>query len=205
MIRQAGVLPVVTIDDADHAVPLAEALGAGHIDVVEVTLRTDAGLAAIAAIAKGSPSTCVGAGSVTTADQAHAAADAGAQFLVSPGFDDGVVAAARDRDVPVIPGVATPTELMRALAHDLIVLKFFPAEPLGGLESLRTLSSVWPDVRFVPTGGVSAGNAADYLADPCVLAVGGSWVAPRQLVASQDWGQITTLAARARALAGSVR
>jgi 2-dehydro-3-deoxyphosphogluconate aldolase/(4S)-4-hydroxy-2-oxoglutarate aldolase len=173
--------------------------------VVEVTLRTDAGLASIAAIASDFPSTCVGAGSVTTADQAHAAADAGARFLVSPGLDDGVVMAARERGVRVIPGIATPTELMRALAHDLAVVKFFPAEPLGGLATLRALSSVWPHVHFVPTGGISAGNAADYLADPCVLAVGGSWVTPRQLVASQDWGQITTLAARARALTGNLR
>ncbi|MFW2381404.1 MAG: bifunctional 4-hydroxy-2-oxoglutarate aldolase/2-dehydro-3-deoxy-phosphogluconate aldolase [Acidimicrobiales bacterium] len=204
-IRAAGVLPVVTIDDADLAVPLVDALQAGGLSVVEVTLRTDAGLAAIKAIATHSPSTCVGAGSVTTADQANAAADAGAKFLVSPGLDDGVVIAAREHRVPVIPGIATPTELMRAIAHHLHVVKLFPAETLGGRSTLQALSAVWPDVRFVPTGGISADNAASYLADGHVLAVGGSWVAPRKLIAARDWAHITALASAAMDLAGGVR
>ncbi len=204
-IRVAGVLPVVTIDDADRAVPLANALSAGGLHVVEVTLRTDAGLAAIAAIATEGPEICVGAGSVTTADHANAAADAGARFIVSPGFDDGVVIAAREHRVPVIPGIATPTELMRAIAHHLHVVKFFPAEAAGGLSTLRALSAVWPDIRFVPTGGISDNNAADYLADGHVLAVGGSWVAPRELIAAQEWVRITALAAGAVALVAGVR
>lgn len=205
MIEQAGVLPVVTIDDVDTSLPLAEALGAGGLDVVEVTLRTDTGLAAIASIAAGSPATCVGAGSVTTAAQVNAAADAGASFLVSPGLDDDVVIAARERGLPLIPGIATATEVMRAIAHDLNVVKFFPAEPLGGLPTIQALSSVWPHLRFVPTGGVTADNAAEYLADPSVLAVGGSWVAPRQQLASQEWDQITALAVKAVDLAAGVR
>ncbi len=205
IINEAGVLPVVTIDELESAVPLAGALAAGGLGVVEVTLRTDAGLDAIAAIAARSELTCVGAGSVTTSDQANAAADAGARFLVSPGFDDGVVATARHRKLPVIPGVATPTDLMRAIAHNLSVVKFFPAEVLGGRSMLRSMSAVWPAVRFVPTGGISADNAGDYLAEPQVLAVGGSWVAPPALIASGDWEQTTALAADAVQLVGGAR
>jgi 2-dehydro-3-deoxyphosphogluconate aldolase/(4S)-4-hydroxy-2-oxoglutarate aldolase len=173
--------------------------------VIEVTLRTDAGLAAISAIATELPAICVGAGSVTTADHANAAADAGARFIVSPGFDDAVVVAAREHRVPVIPGIATATELMRAIAHHIHVVKLFPAEALGGRSTIQALSSVWPDVRFVPTGGISPDNAATYLADGHVLAVGGSWVAPRKLIAARDWAQITALAAAAMELAGGVR
>jgi 2-dehydro-3-deoxyphosphogluconate aldolase/(4S)-4-hydroxy-2-oxoglutarate aldolase len=201
-IRAAGVLPVVTIDDADLALPLTDALAGGGLHVVEVTLRTRGGLEAIASIAAESPTTCVGAGSVTTADQANDAAEAGAKFLISPGLDEGVVIAAREHRVPVIPGIATATELMRAIANHLHVVKFFPAETLGGRSTLRALSAVWPDVQFVPTGGITAHNAVAYLDDGHVLAVGGSWIAPRELIATRQWKAITELAAHAVKLAG---
>lgn len=204
-IAGAGVLPVVTINDAANALPLASALAAGGLHLVEVTLRTDAGIPAIQALASERPTMCVGAGSVTTAAKAAEAVAAGAQFLVSPGFDEGVVSTANELGVPVIPGIATPTELMRAIDHGLGVVKLFPAESVGGVRTLRALSSVWPDVRFVPTGGISAANAADYLADGHVLAVGGSWVAPPALIGSGEWAQITELAAAAVDLVRSAR
>lgn len=197
------VVPVVTIDDARDAVSLASALAAGGLDVVEITLRTEAGMGAISEIANKRPTTMVGAGSVMSGDQAKQAIDAGAKFLVSPGLDDAVVQAALEADVAIVPGIATATELMRACSYGLGVVKLFPAEAAGGIELLRAFSAVWPTMLFMPTGGISAGNAAEYLAEPNVLAVGGSWMAPRDLIASSDWSRITTLASEAAHLAAS--
>lgn len=199
------IVPVVTIDDVQGAVSLASALAAGGLDVVEITLRTEAGMGAISEIADKQPSTVVGAGSVMSGDQAKQAIDAGAQFLVSPGLDDGVVQTALDSGVPIVPGVATATELMRAASFGLEVVKFFPAEAAGGIELLRAFSAVWPNIQFMPTGGISADNVVDYLVEPSVLAVGGSWMAPRDFIASRDWSPITTLASEASKLAASAR
>ena len=200
-IGAASVLPVVTLDDADVAVPLASALEEGGLRVVEVTLRSEAGLSAIAAIASSNPTCCVGAGSVTTAVQAVAAIEAGARFLVSPGLDEGVVSVALERQIAVLPGIATATELMAAVARGVKRVKVFPAEQVGGVAAIRAFSAVWPDVQFVPTGGVNLGNIADYLAHDAVLAVGGTWIAPRALIASADWDQITANAPVASTLA----
>ena len=187
-IGDIRIVPVLTIDDAGHAADLVSALVAGGLAVAEITLRTPAGIEAIRRVAADVPAAIVGAGSVTTAGAAAAAIGAGARFIVSPGLDEGVIATAHDRGVPVIPGVATPTELMRALAMGVNVVKLFPAEVVGGVEMIAALSAVWPDVRFIPTGGISPTNAPRYLALNQVLAVGGTWMVPRSAVASGDWG-----------------
>jgi 2-dehydro-3-deoxyphosphogluconate aldolase/(4S)-4-hydroxy-2-oxoglutarate aldolase len=198
-IARAGVVPVVTLDDARHADPLVDALAGGGLPVVEITLRTAAGLAALRRVAHRGDVT-VGAGTVTTGEQAERAVDAGARFVVSPGLDEDVVRVCLRRGVPVVPGVATPTELMRARRLGLTVVKLFPAGPLGGPAMVRALAALDPDVRFLPTGGVTRDSAPDYLALPCVLAVGGTWMAPAAAVSAGDWARVGALAARCREL-----
>jgi 2-dehydro-3-deoxyphosphogluconate aldolase/(4S)-4-hydroxy-2-oxoglutarate aldolase len=199
-IARVGVVPVVTIDRVDDAVGLASALVEGGLPVMEITLRTPVGLEAIARVADREPEILVGAGSVTSAAAASSAVDAGARFVVSPGLDAGMVRTSPDRGVPVIPGVATATELMRAMALGVDVVKVFPADVIGGPRLIEALAAVWPQVRFLPTGGISATNAAPYLALPSVLALGGSWMVPRPAVAARDWTSITELAVAAAAL-----
>jgi len=188
------IVAVVTIDDVLDAPGLAQALVDGGLPVVEITLRTPVGIEAIRCVATGVPAAIVGAGSVTTAAAATAAIEAGARFIVSPGLDEAVVATAQERGVPVIPGVATATELMRAVQLGVDVVKLFPAEVVGGTAMISALSAVWPDVRFVPTGGISPANVRDYLALRKVLAVGGSWMVPRSAIVSRDWESITAAA-----------
>jgi 2-dehydro-3-deoxyphosphogluconate aldolase/(4S)-4-hydroxy-2-oxoglutarate aldolase len=200
-IAATRIVPVVTIDDADDGPRTVAALVSGGLAVVEITLRTPAGLEAVRRAAAEVPAAVVGVGSVTDAAAATAAIDAGAQFIVSPGIDDGVIATARDRGVPAIPGIATATELMRALWHGVDVVKLFPAEVIGGADMIDALSAVWPEVRFMPTGGISPANLRSYLARPQVLAVGGSWIASKAAVARGDWTSITTAAAAALDLA----
>lgn len=200
LIGAIGIVPVVTIDDADAAPPLAAALVAGGLRVVEVTLRTDAGLAAIHRLTETDGDHVVGAGSVRSAAEAEAALDAGAGFLVSPGLDDEIVRLAADRGVAAIPGIATASELMRALHLGVEVVKLFPAEASGGVATLAALASVFPNVRFMPTGGISPTNADEYLALPAVLAIGGSWMVPAASVAAGDWAAITRLAVDAATL-----
>ena len=189
------VVPVVTVDAAEDGVGLASALVQGGLPVVEITLRTPEAIEAIRRAATRVPEAVVGAGSVTSAAAVVEATEAGARFIVSPGLDPGVVATARDRGVAVIPGIATATELMHALALGVHVVKLFPAEAVGGTGLIDALSAVWPDVRFMPTGGISAANVAKYLALPQVLAVGGSWMAPRAAIARGDWASIAVAAA----------
>ncbi len=196
-IGEVRIVPVLTIDDAHDAPDLVSALVEGGLPVAEVTLRTSAGLDAIRRAAASVPFAIVGAGSVTTAGAAATAIDAGARFIVSPGLDEGVITTAVERGVPVIPGVATPTELMRAMALGVNVVKLFPAEVVGGVGMITALSAVWPDVRFMPTGGISQANAREYLALRQVLAVGGSWMAPRPAVVTGDWASVTVAAATA--------
>ncbi len=192
----APVVPVLVVDDAAHAEPLARALVAGGTPALEVTLRTAAALDAIAAMAR-VPGAVVGAGTVLNAGQLDAAVDAGARFIVSPGFSIELVQAARARGVPLLPGAATATEIMAALAAGFARLKFFPATAAGGLPALRALAAPFGDVRFCPTGGIGPDTAADWLAEPSVLAVGGSWLARR---GETDWAAITARAAAAAAL-----
>jgi 2-dehydro-3-deoxyphosphogluconate aldolase / (4S)-4-hydroxy-2-oxoglutarate aldolase len=192
-IRRARVVPVVTVRDAADAVPLAESLAGAGLPVVEITLRTAAGLDAIreAAAVRGA---VVGAGTVTTEEQATAALDAGARFVVSPGLVEEVVIACRDRGILALPGIATPTELLRAVALGAGVVKLFPAAVLGGPAMVRALAALNPELGFVPTGGIDLETARDYLAIPQVIAVGGSWMVPGSVLAARDWPAVAELA-----------
>ena len=204
-IGEVRIVPVVTIDDARQAPPLASALVDGGLSALEITLRTAAGIGAIRNVANDVPDALVGAGSVTTADAAAAAIDAGARFIVSPGLDKDVVRTAQDRGVPVIPGISTATELMWAMQLGVDIVKLFPAEVVGGTGLIAALSAVWPEVRFMPTGGISPANAREYLALRQVLAVGGSWMVPRSAFEAEDWASITAAAAAALALGQGLR
>jgi 2-dehydro-3-deoxyphosphogluconate aldolase/(4S)-4-hydroxy-2-oxoglutarate aldolase len=196
----APVVPVIVLDDARHAVPLARACLAGGIAALEVTLRTPAGLEAIRRIAAEVPDAWVGAGTVTTVADVARVAAAGARFAVSPGFDRAVAAAARDHGLPLMPGVMTPSEAMAAVAEGFDLLKFFPAGAAGGVSMLKALAGPFPALRFCPTGGIDARSALEYLALPNVVAVGGSWLTPASAIDREDWAAITTLARAAAAL-----
>ena len=191
----ARIVPVIVLDDAADAGPLADALLAGGIDCAEITLRTPAGLAAVQALAH-RDDILVGAGTVLTAAQTDEAVAAGARFVVSPGLGLDVVQRARQLGVTVLPGVATATELQAAAAAGLGAVKFFPAGALGGLAMLDALAGPFPGMRFMPSGGVTAENAADYLAHPSVFAVGGSWMVPRTLIGAGRFAEITALCHR---------
>jgi 2-dehydro-3-deoxyphosphogluconate aldolase/(4S)-4-hydroxy-2-oxoglutarate aldolase len=205
IVLKQRLICVAVIDKADSAVPLAEALLAGGINVIEVTFRTSEAAEAIRRIRKARPDACVGAGTVLTPGQVAEAADAGAQFLVAPGLDEAVLRAARQRGLPFIPGVVTPTEVMRALEWKCPLLKFFPAEVSGGVPMLKALAGPFAHtgVKFVPTGGITNTSLASYLALPQVAAVGGAWMAERDLVGRGDWAKITALAAEAIKIAAA--
>lgn len=196
-IESIGVLPVVTLNDASSAGLLGQALAAGGVRVAEITLRTPAALAAIAAMAEACPDVLVGAGTVVHAGQVRQAVAAGARFVVSPGFSGDVVDACQDAGVPVFPGICTPTELMAAMSRGLPAVKFFPAENYGGVATLRALAAPFPDMRFIPTGGIDAARLPQYLALPNVAAVGGSWMVAPQLVAAGQYERIAALAREA--------
>jgi 2-dehydro-3-deoxyphosphogluconate aldolase/(4S)-4-hydroxy-2-oxoglutarate aldolase len=196
------VIPVVTIDRADRAVPLARALLAGGLNVIEITLRTPAALDAVRAIVAEVDDVIVGVGTITKPLDISHAVEAGADFLVSPGTPDILAQALADAPVPAMPGCATASEAMTLAALGFPVLKFFPAEPSGGVRWLKAMAEPLPDIRYCPTGGVNGDNAASYLALSNVLAVGGSWVAPQQAVAAGDFAAITARAAAAAALRG---
>jgi 2-dehydro-3-deoxyphosphogluconate aldolase/(4S)-4-hydroxy-2-oxoglutarate aldolase len=183
------IIPVIVIDDAARAVDLAHALAAGGIRCAEVTLRTPAALEALAAMA-GVPGFTAGAGTVRSLAELAAATDHGAQFVVSPGFDPEVVAAATARGIAALPGIATATELQHALGAGVRTVKFFPADRLGGLAGIAALAAPFPEMAFVPSGGVTAESAAEYLAHPAVPAVSGSWMAPRALLAAGDFAEV---------------
>jgi len=193
------VIPVIVLQRLEHAVPLAEALLAGGVKVLEVTLRTPAALRCIEAIAKAVPQALVGAGTIRSAADARAARDAGGVFGVSPGYTAAVGAACRDEGLPLLPGVATASEVMAAMADGLSFLKFFPASAAGGLPLLKALHGPFPDVRFCPTGGITPESAPSYLALANVPVCGGSWLTPNDAIAAGDWPRITRLA-RAAAL-----
>ena len=197
VMRDAPVIPVIVLHDVAHAVPLAEALVAGGIRMLEVTLRTPQALACIEAIARQVPQAVAGAGTVRSAADAAAAARAGARFAVSPGYTRAVGQACRDAGLPLLPGVATGSEIMQAQEDGFTELKFFPAMQAGGPAMLKAWSGPFGDVRFCPTGGVSMANAAELLALPNVACVGGSWLTPADALARGDWAQVTELARQA--------
>ena len=199
-LKLQPVVPVIVIEDAKAAVPLARALVAGGLKAIEITLRTAAALDAIKAVASEVEGAVVGAGTVLDAKQWDFAVEAGSKFIVSPGAGNSVLEAADQSDVPLLPGAATATEVMMLRDRGYSVLKFFPAEQAGGASYLGALASPLAGIRFCPTGGVSLKNAMDYLSLPNVICVGGSWVAPRALVEAGDWAGITKLASEAAAL-----
>lgn len=197
--KLAPIVPVLVVHDVAHARPLAEALIAGGLPALEVTLRTDAALEVIAEMAKVEGGV-VGAGTLLTPEDVKRAVDAGAKFGVSPGATDILLQAAEDLDLPMLPGAATASEAMRLLERGYDMLKFFPAEASGGAPALKSLASPLPQIRFCPTGGVSTANAESYLSLPNVVCAGGSWVAPDALVRQGDWAAITELARAASQL-----
>ena len=197
--RLAPVVPVLVIDDLAHAKPLAQALVAGGLPALEVTLRTPCALDAIRAMAE-VPGGVVGAGTLLTRADVKAAKEAGATFGVSPGSTEALLDACAEFDLPLLPGAVTASEVMRLLERGYRVQKFFPAEQSGGAAFLKSIGAPIPQVSFCPTGGISLKNAMDYLALKNILCVGGSWVAPKDAMARGDWAAITTLAAEAKAL-----
>jgi 2-dehydro-3-deoxyphosphogluconate aldolase/(4S)-4-hydroxy-2-oxoglutarate aldolase len=203
LLDVSAVIPVVTTDDPEHAVPVARALLAGGIGIIELTLRTERALESLALIAADVPDILLGAGTVLDPTQGDAAIARGAQFLVSPGLTPTLLRHFLDSRVPFLPGVATVGEAMYALEHGVTELKFFPAGPAGGPRYLAAVAAPLPQVRFCPTGGVTPQNMADYLALSNVGCVGGSWLTPRAALAAQDWDQIAELARAAVASAAN--
>ena len=203
IMQDAPVIPVIVLHNVEHAVPMAKALLAGGIRVLEVTLRTPQGLACIEAIARQLPEAIVGAGTVRNAADAAAAALAGARFAVSPGYTGKLGQACRDLDLPLLPGVATSSEIMMAQEDGFTELKFFPAVQSGGIQMLKAWQGPFGELRFCPTGGISPSNAAEFLALSNVVCVGGSWLVPASAVESGNWSLITELAQATQALRSS--
>lgn len=204
-IGKHGVLPVIVIDDAGRALPLADALAAGGLPCAEITLRTEAGISVIERIAAHRPDILLGAGTVLTPEQAARSIDAGAAFVVTPGFNAAVVDYCMEKSIPVYPGVCTPTEVDMAMQRGLSVLKFFPAEPIGGVAVLNAIAAPYRDVRFIPTGGITLTNLQSYLMLRPVVACGGSWIAPAQAIAAGDFDSIRETAARTVARVRDIR
>ncbi|MCI0698096.1 bifunctional 4-hydroxy-2-oxoglutarate aldolase/2-dehydro-3-deoxy-phosphogluconate aldolase [candidate division KSB1 bacterium] len=199
-LRQLGVIPVVSLDRVESAVPLGEALLAGGLPCVEITFRTMAAEPAIRAISQSFPEILVGAGTVLNEEQVERAIAAGAKFIVLPGFSQAVVNLCRQRNLPVFPGVCTPTDVMMAIEAELAILKFFPADAFGGLKTLKALSAPFPNVEFIPTGGISAANLEEYLSFGKVLACAGSWMVKSELIAAGNFAEITRLTEEAVAI-----
>ncbi|MDQ2585730.1 bifunctional 4-hydroxy-2-oxoglutarate aldolase/2-dehydro-3-deoxy-phosphogluconate aldolase [Saccharothrix yanglingensis] len=200
LLALSPVIPVVVVDDAAHAVPLARALLRGGIGVIELTLRTPAALDAIERVAAEVPEIVIGAGTVTTPEHAEQAAKAGAAFLVTPGSTDAVLDAAEDTGLPFLPGAATVSEAMRLAERGLTALKFFPAEAAGGVDYLKSIGGPLPGLRFCPTGGITPESAPRYLALPNVGCVGGSWLAPKDALVAGDYARVEALARAATTL-----
>ncbi len=192
-IKSLGVVPVVAIEDAKDALALGEALIAGGLACAEITFRTAAAEESIRTLSNKFPEMLIGAGTVLTTDQAKRAVDGGAQFLVTPGFDEAVVTWCLGKGVAIFPGVATPTEINMALRHGLKTLKFFPAEALGGVKFLKAIAAPYGEVRFIPTGGINPQNLPDYLKLPAVIACGGSWLVKKTMIANGEFNTITNL------------
>ncbi len=200
LLGEARVIPVLAIDHLEDAVPLARALHAGGLSVIEVTLRTPVALAACAAIAKECPEVVLGIGTILTPDQVKQAVEVGAQFLVTPGTSEKLGRALADSGVAALPGSGTLSEMVALMEMGFREMKFFPAEAAGGRDYLKSVAGPIPELKFCPTGGVSPANAPDYLALPNVMCVGGSWVTPRAALQKRDWAEITRLSKEAAAL-----
>lgn len=194
------VMPVLVIEQLAHAVPLAKALFDGGLKVLEITLRTPVALEAITLIREHLPDAIVGAGTVTDSKSLMAAEQAGASFFVSPGITESLLKAAQYSPIPLLPGVATPSEAMKLFEQGYSALKFFPAEAAGGVAMLKAIGGPLPQLDFCPTGGINPNNASDYLAVPSVRCVGGSWMAPQRLIQTQNWQEIQAMARLAAAL-----
>lgn len=205
IIENCGVIPVVVLEDAANAVPLAKALLAGGINICEITFRTAAAEEAIRQISLNVPEMIVGAGTVITKEQLKAATDAGAKFIVSPGSDLEVIRYAKELGVYMLPGAVTPTEVMQLIKEDIKVIKFFPAENYGGLKTIKAISAPFPNLKFVPTGGVSLSNLTTYLEFDKIAAVGGSWLCTKDLIKDGKWDEITRLSKEAMDIFKSVR
>jgi 2-dehydro-3-deoxyphosphogluconate aldolase/(4S)-4-hydroxy-2-oxoglutarate aldolase len=203
-ITACGVVPVVVIDDCGAAPALGDALTAGGLPVAEITFRTSAAVQSVELLAH-DPRLTVGAGTVLSPAGVDRAVEAGARFVVSPGFDAGVVRRCREHGVAVLPGIATPSEAMAALREGLGMVKLFPAQPLGGLRWLNALAAPFPGLRFIPTGGIGPTELAEYVRHDAVAAVGGSWIAPRSLLRANEFGEISRLAAEAVAIVAAAR
>jgi len=206
-LGKAGIVPVIVIEDAAQAVPLAKALVAGGLPVLEVTFRTAAAAEAIAAIRRAVPEVVVGAGTLLTVEQLHAAKKAGATFGVAPGFDPVIVEEAKGMLFPFCPGIATASELSQALTAGCAMVKFFPAEAAGGVKMIKNLLGAFrfTGVKFMPTGGVKPENVEEYLSVPEIVCCGGTWLVPKAALAAGDWAEITRLAAEASAIVKRVK
>lgn len=205
LLEGHGVIPVIKFNDVNEALPLADALSAGGINVMEITFRSSAASEAIRKVVAERPQILAGAGTVVNMTQLGQAIDAGAKFIVSPGFDPEIVAAGLKAGMIMLPGVVTPSEIMAAMNLGLTVLKYFPASVFGGLKAIKTYASVFGDVKFMPTGGISATNLAEFLAEPNIQACGGSWMCPAKMIKEQKWDEITKLSAEATAICQTVR
>ena len=204
-VAACGVVPVVVLDDAEQAAPTARALLAGGINAMEITFRTAAAKASIARVAAEVPEMIVGAGTVINVEQLHDAVEAGARFIVSPGSDAQLIQEAAKLGVPITPGIVTPSEIMMGLKLGVKVFKFFPAESYGGLKALKALSGPFPQIRFIPTGGISQANAGEYFKNPRVLAVGGSWMVSKDMIGAGDFQGITAKSRAATELFRQIR
>lgn len=194
---KTGVVPVVVIEDKKNALPTAKAMLAGGIDIMEITMRTAAGLDCIRIVSSECPEMLVGAGTVTSLEQCKACVEAGAKFIVSPGFDPEIVSWCVENNVPTLPGCVTPTEIMAALKLGIRVIKFFPANVYGGIKAMKALSGPFGGVKFLPTGGANGDNLSEYLAEPVIHAVGGSWLCAKADINAGNFDKITELCKKA--------
>ncbi len=204
-ISACGIIPVVVLNDVEAAVPTARALLKGGIDVMEITFRTAAAQASIARVAAEVPEMKVGAGTVVTVQQARDAVAAGAKFLVSPGSDADVIREAAALNTPIVPGVVTPSEIMLGLKLGVKLFKFFPAESYGGLKTIKALCGPFPQIKFIPTGGINQENAVDYFKNPKIQAVGGSWMVSAKMIEAGEFDAIAEKSAAATALFKQIR
>ena len=203
--KKIGIIPVVVLDDAKDAVPLAKALCEGGLPCAEVTFRTAAAEESIRAMSAAFPDMLIGAGSVLTKDQVDRAIAAGAKFIVSPGFDPEIVKYCREKGMPITPGTETPSEMQQALALGIRTVKFFPAEPSGGLNMIKVVGAALVDLTFMPTGGINAKNVRDYLAYDRIIACGGSWMVKKDLVAAGEFDKIREMVAEAAGIVKEIR
>lgn len=204
-ISACGIIPVVVLNRVEDAVPTARALLRGGINVMEITFRTEAAQASISKVAAEVPEMIVGAGTVVSVEQARAAVAAGAKFLVSPGSDAEVIQEAARLNAPIVPGVVTPSEIMLGLKLGVKVFKFFPAESYGGVKTIKALSGPFPQIRFIPTGGISQNNAEEYFRNPKIQAVGGSWMVSAKMIEAGEFDAIAEKSAAATALYREIR